>query len=236
MKLILLAAGKSSRIYKKLGKHKCLLKIRNKTLIEKIIDDARSCGLKKIDVIVGFKKENIMSYFKNSKIKFIYNKYYNTYEMLYSFILGLKNSNDDLIMSYTDIFYEKKIFKKLLQLKSKNIILPILTNWKSIWKKRDKSIVDDAETLKMNKAKYLLEIGNKINKINQVNGQYMGILFVPKEMKEKLLKIYTSIKMKKKLHMTNFLNVLIKKDVRIKCIPYRGIWYEFDDMEDVQNF
>ena len=36
--------------------------------------------------------------------------------------------------------------------------------------------------------------------------------------------------------MTNFLNVLIKKDVRIKCIPYRGAWYEFDDMEDVQNF
>ena len=58
--------------------------------------------------------------------------------MLYSFILGLKNSNDDLIMSYTDIFYEKKIFKKLLQLKSKNIILPILTNWKSIWEKKIK--------------------------------------------------------------------------------------------------
>ena len=236
MKLILLAAGKSSRIYKKLGKHKCLLKIRNKTLIEKIIDDTRSCGLKKIDVIVGFKKENIMSYFKNSKIKFIYNKYYNTYEMLYSFILGLKNSNDDLIMSYTDIYYEKKIFKKLLQLKSKNIILPILTNWKSIWEKKNKNIFDDAETLKINKAKYLLEIGNKINKINKVNGQYMGILFVPKEMKEKLLKIYTSVKMKKGLHMTNFLNILIKKDLKIKCIPYQGTWYEFDDMEDVQNF
>ena len=56
MKLILLAAGKSNRIYKKLGKHKCLLKIRNKTLIEKIIDDARSCGLKKIDVIITFPK------------------------------------------------------------------------------------------------------------------------------------------------------------------------------------
>ena len=64
-----------------------------------------------------------MSYFKNSKIKFIYNKYYNTYEMLYSFILGLKGSNEDLIISYTDILYEKKIFKKLLKLKSKNIKL-----------------------------------------------------------------------------------------------------------------
>ena len=64
MKLILLAAGKNSRIYRKLGKHKCLLKIKNKTLIEKIINGARSCGLKKIDIIVGFKKENIMSYFK----------------------------------------------------------------------------------------------------------------------------------------------------------------------------
>ena len=35
MKFVILAAGKGSRLYKKIKKNKCLLKIGKKTLIEK---------------------------------------------------------------------------------------------------------------------------------------------------------------------------------------------------------
>ena len=38
MKLVLLAAGKSSRIYKDIGFNKCLIKIKGKTLIQHIIE------------------------------------------------------------------------------------------------------------------------------------------------------------------------------------------------------
>ena len=42
MKLLLLAAGKSSRIFENIKKNKCLIKIKNKTLIQNIIDRINS--------------------------------------------------------------------------------------------------------------------------------------------------------------------------------------------------
>ena len=57
MKLILLAAGKSSRIYNDIGFNKCLIKIRNKSLIKHIIDNAYEEGIKDISIIVGYKSK-----------------------------------------------------------------------------------------------------------------------------------------------------------------------------------
>ena len=39
MNLVILAAGKSSRVFDKIKNHKALIKINKRTLIEKIIDD-----------------------------------------------------------------------------------------------------------------------------------------------------------------------------------------------------
>ena len=59
MKLILLAAGKSSRIYNDININKCLIKINDQTLLEKIINNAIKSKIKLIDVVTGFKPKNI---------------------------------------------------------------------------------------------------------------------------------------------------------------------------------
>ena len=59
--------------------------------------------------------------------------------MLYSLYLGLKNLNDDTIISYSDIIFSKKIFSDIKKIsKNKEIIIPINSKWKSIWKIRKK--------------------------------------------------------------------------------------------------
>ena len=40
----------------------------------------------------------------------------------------------------------------------------------------------------------------------------------------------------KKMHLTLFLNKLIKHKFKIVGIPHKTYWYEFDDYEDYQNF
>ena len=53
MNLVILAAGRSSRIFKKIKKNKCLININKKqTIIDKIISDANPY-FKKIYVITG---------------------------------------------------------------------------------------------------------------------------------------------------------------------------------------
>ena len=115
MNIVFLAAGKSSRIYKELGKPKCLLKINNHSIIKNLIKNLSGLKIKRINVVVGFKSEQIKKELKEfKKINFIYNRYYNSREMLYSLISALKKIDDDIIFSYTDIIYNKSIIHKLL--------------------------------------------------------------------------------------------------------------------------
>ena len=136
MDLIILAAGKSKRIYKKINTNKCLLNINGKSIIKKIVDDALSLKfIKKISIVVGFKKLNIINHLGKKNIKYIENKKYYETEMMCSLYLALKNAKSDLIVTYSDIFFKKKIFKEIYKNKSKKkLILPINTKWEKVWK------------------------------------------------------------------------------------------------------
>ena len=120
MNLILLAAGKSSRIFNRIKKNKCLIKTNNKTLIRQIIDNSNNTLIKKITIITGFKPQNIKKELKDfDNVKFLNNSKYQFTDMVYSSILGLKESNSDTLISYTDIIYTKKLFKILSKSKKK---------------------------------------------------------------------------------------------------------------------
>ena len=237
MKLIVLAAGKSSRIYNQININKCLIKINNQSLLMKIVSNALEKKINHIDIIVGFKRHNIKEHLAKFKsIKFIYNKKYKTTDMVFSSMLGLKKSSEDTIICYSDILFEKKIFDIFKKNKFENITVPYIKNWKEIWKKRKKSIFEDAETFLIKKNK-LINIGNKITKKNlkSINGQFMGIIFIPKSKLSILLNIYNQIK-KNKIQYTEFLNFIIQKKIPINVINYKGKWYEFDDINDLNNF
>ena len=238
MRLLLLAAGKSSRIYNKIKKNKCLININQKSLIRNIIDSAYKNKIEKIDIITGFKPNNIKKDLKNyKKIRFINNSKYSSTDMVYSALLGLKKIKIDTIISYTDIIYKDKIFKILSSNSKKFITIPYIKNWKQVWKKRKKDIFDDAETFKVDSNSNLKEIGNKINKKNlkSINGQFMGIIFIPSSLIQKTINKYKAYK-NKKLQFTGFINMLVKDKVRVKCLEYNDFWYEIDDIEDFKNY
>ena len=239
MKLIILAAGKGSRFSKNKISQKYLIKIKKKTLIEKIIDNFKYFNLNDISVIVGYRKKKLIkqiNQFKFNKIKFIDNKHYDKKDMLYSFYLAIKNQDKDLIISYSDIYYSKEIIKKIIISKNKfNIIVPVTTEWKKIWKLRGKNIFDDCETLKYDKKFNLLEIGNIPNRQKQIMAQYMGIIFIPISFKTLMLKELKKIK-NNKMHITNFLNIICKKYKNVKVLKVSNKWYEFDDNNDYKNY
>ena len=94
--------------------------------------------------------------------------------------IGLKNVEQDAIVTYSDIYYSDKIFDKIYE-KIKKILLPVLNNWKKVWLQRRKDIFQDCETLIYNKNLFLKEIGKKAENYNQIMGQYMGLIFIPKK-------------------------------------------------------
>ena len=237
MKFVLLAAGKSQRIFKKINKNKCLLKINKKTLIENSINEILKTKIKDITVVLGFKPDLIKNKLKNYKnIKFILNKKYNSKEMLYSLIFALRKYNSNIVFLYTDIIFSHKIINKIIKSNKKNITIPVLSNWKKIWKIRNKNPYNDAESLFINNSIQLTSISQKIKKLNDVKYQFMGITFIPQSQRKKVLNFYDKIKAKDQLHLTTFLNELIKNKFKIDCIKTNDKWYEFDDYSDYLNY
>ncbi len=237
MKLVFLAAGKGQRIFKKINKNKCLIEIKKKTLIENSINEVLKTKIKDIIVVLGFRPDQIKNNLKKyKKIKFILNNKYNSREMLYSLIFALRKYNSDIIFVYADIIFSHKTINKIIHSDKKNITIPILSNWKKVWKTRNKNPYIDAETLFINKSMQLISIGKKIKNIRKVKYQFMGITFIPKSQRKKILNFYDKAKSKNNLHLTTFLNKLVKKSFKINCIKTSDKWYEFDDYSDYLNF
>lgn len=237
MRVIFLAAGKSKRIFKKIKKNKCLIKINNKPLIKHLISEVKKAGINKISIVTGFRSSFLKKELKDQKnIDYIFNQKYNSTEMLHSLILGLKKYNTDIIISYSDILFDQIIIKKLINNYNRNVTIPILKNWKEIWKIRNMNPIEDAETLFINRKKYLKSIGDKIINLDKIKYQYMGLILIPKNQRIKVLNAYEKIKNDKKMHATNFLNYLIKKKFLINSVIINKGWYEFDNYEDYKNY
>lgn len=242
MKIAILAAGKSSRIYKEIKKNKCLVNIDGETLINKSIKEIlkiRNIKEKDIYIVTGFKshliKKNVNKKFK--RINYIYNKDFQKKEMLHSMLLAMKKIDDDFICIYSDILFSYKILNKLILFKKDlKIKIPILKNWEKIWKYKDKSIYEDAEDLIFNhKTQMVKSIGQKIKKLKP-KYQYMGIIYFPKIEFKNILSLYLKLKDKSKMHLTKFLDKLIKNKIKIYGVPITSFWYEFDDFIDYKNF
>ncbi len=233
MQIVYLAAGKGTRIYKDIKKNKCLIKINGKSIITRLIQNAISNKIKKINIVVGFKKEKIIKETKKYNINFIYNHQYKSTEMLHSLILAIKAIDDDLLISYTDIIYEKSVLNIILKQKNNDLTMPILTNWRKVWSIKGKPISEDVESLKF-KNNFLTEIGKKVFDEHEVQGQYMGLLYIPKYKRREIISIYEGRRNKKK-QLTQFINNYIKFS-KCKVIPINKSWYEFDDIQDIKNF
>ena len=173
---IILAAGRGSRMGNLTkNKPKSFVKIYKKIkLIDRIINNFENFGFKKIIIINGY-KSNQFNIFKNVyKIK---NKKWKTTNIFGSLICADKIlSKYKCIISYADIFYEKKAIEILEKSSTKKgIVILSYKYWKEYWKKRFKNPLSDLETFKINTKKQLLEIGNKTNSYENINGQYMGV-------------------------------------------------------------
>ena len=232
MQLILLAAGKGSRLPKKYrGKPKCQIKISKKTLLEHNINFYKK--FKYRSIVTGFKSEKLNSFIKKNEFKNFKNKKYNKTNMVYSLFKVRSIKSKNIVVCYGDIIFDESIFNDLKKEYSSSIIL-LKKNWLEIWKGRMKhnKIRNDAENVEV-KNNCLISIGKKItNKLPKY--QYMGIIKFKKEDFYKLKKFFKKIK-NTNIDFTSFLDRAIKsKIIKVKAAFTSKFWYEIDTLADIK--
>jgi L-glutamine-phosphate cytidylyltransferase len=232
MILVILAAGRGKRLGLKTKKMpKCLVEINGKSLINYNKDFINR--FKKVVIVTGYKDHLIKNNFKENKsIIFIKNQKYLDTNMVYSLFCAykyLKKYKEDIVISYSDIVFDKSIFSSL---KSKGNFLIVYSEWLKIWKLRMKKsmIFNDAESLVVKK-NILISIGQKIiKKIPKY--QYTGII---KLRFNGFMKLYKYFKVQKnnKIDFTTFLNSSIYNGIlEMKVKKTKKFWFEVDNLKD----
>lgn len=239
MKAIILAAGEGSRLRPyTLDRPKCLVEVDGHSLLDRQLKVLISEKVHQIILIGGYRAEML----HRKSIELRINPSYSETNMVYTLFCAESDLDDDAIVSYGDIVYSREILHTLLQ-SDADIAVTIDKDWKSYWCARSNNPLDDAETLKLSSDGRIIEIGQKPKTIEEIEGQYMGLMKFSKKGSLTLKQVYHDAKIigsvcgkpLKKAYMTDLLQAMINLNIRIDAVPTHGGWVEVDTVEDLNS-
>jgi choline kinase len=233
MRAVILAAGRGSRLGH-LGddRPKCLVELAGKPLIERQIAALRRGGVDAIGVVRGYCAEMIdlpgLCYFANER--------WAETNMVMSLAAAASwLRSGPVIVSYADIFYRSELVRGLAGTPGQ-LVISYDRDWRRLWTHRFADPLADAETFRINAAGQLLEIGGKTTRIEDIEGQYMGLLkFTPPAWSavEGLLSTLDA-PIRDRLDVTGLLRRLrTGKKLTIDTFGTDGQWGEIDSPKDV---
>ena len=236
MKAIILAAGRGSRMKSLTDERpKCLVELHGKALLDWQLESLRDAGISEIAIVTGYKRELLV----NRELVEFHNMRWAETNMVSSLACAEEwLQTEPCIVSYSDIFYSPTAVSLLIR-----CLAPLAVtydpNWLELWTQRFGDPLMDAETFRLTPEHTLAEIGNKPTLVNEVQGQYMGLLrFTPEGwMEVQRIRSNLTLEQCDKIHMTGILQRVIEaKNLTILAVPYLGEWGEIDSADDLNVY
>jgi choline kinase len=233
VKAIILAAGRGSRMKSLTDERpKCLVELRGKSLLAWQLAALRGAGISEIAIVTGYKRELLA----DQGLTEFHNSRWAETNMVSS--LACADSwlqTEPCIVSYSDIFYSPSAVLSLMTCDA-SLAVTYDPNWLELWTRRFGDPLLDAETFRLTPDNTLAEIGSTAKSVNDIQGQYMGLLrFTPESWAEIVrLRAGLAPQQRDKVHMTNTLQQVIDaRQIPIHALPYVGEWGEVDSSEDL---
>lgn len=241
IKAIIVAAGHDKRI-EPLNEDipKCLLDVKGKTILERQIENIRSCGINDIIIIKGYKQELI----DIPDVKYYINPDFENNGIVTSLFFAEKEMNTDFIFLYSDIIFDKRLLEKLLK-NNADVCLVADLDWKKRYDERVKLSTGEVELIEV-RNDYITKIGKNINP-KKGHGEFIGLAMFSKKGAETLKKCYkNSLKIYKnkrfhespsiiKAYFTDIIQEIIDNDFQVHHLDVYGDWIEIDTFEDYRK-
>jgi len=241
MRVIILAAGQGTRLRPLTNdKPKCMVELNGKPLIEYQLNLFEKFGIEDVNVVTGYLGEGIE--FKGVN-KFYNPKFDGTNMVSTLFCAGeLFDGTDDILISYGDIVYNDSVLNAVEQ-SNAQINVVVDKNWREYWEARMEDPLSDIETLKIDKNGYIKELGKKPNSYNDIEGQYIGLIKIRKDVVKQVKDYYQNLdknilydgKNYNNMYMTSFLQMISDNIIPLTPVFITSGWIEVDEPSDL-NF
>lgn len=228
---VILAAGRGSRLLRLTqNTPKCMISLAGKTLFDWQTETLKEAGIKSIFVVAGYLADVI----NNKGYPSFLNPQWNETNMVESLCCAKEIlSQRETIIAYGDIVYSIEIIKTLLN-SFDDITVTFDLLWQELWEERFGDPLKDAETFRI-QAGRVLEIGKKPERLDEVQGQFMGLIKLTPKGWAKIVEILDTIPItiRKKMDMTALLQRLIDAGIDVHGLSIKGKWCEVDFSEDL---
>lgn len=231
MKAVILAAGIGSRVRPLTDNtHKSLLKVGDKTILERMLSSVLDLGIKEIVIITGYLENQIKEFvnknFPAFKISFIRNEKYLKTNTGYSLLLAKSFvGNDDFVKFDADVVFETAVLKKLIESKFPSALCI------------DTNIHLDKEEVKviLGENNKVVRVGKKLDS-HKANGESIGIEKISKDAGKVLFAELEMLMRDEKNHQEYYddsYTTLVDKGIPFYAVDIIGLkWVEIDTHSD----
>ena len=143
--------------------------------------------------------------------------------------------NDDVIISYADIIYQLPVLKQLLKSEA-DISVSSDKEFLSYWQLRMADPLDDLESFAVNDEGFITSIGQKVESLDQIEAQYIGLMRFKGaglEVLKQYLDRLSNTSGFNTMYMTDLLMAMIQGGVRLTPLYHQNGWVEIDTVEDL---
>ena len=148
-----------------------------------------------------------------------------------------------MIVAYADIFYTTDVLHALLE-NSHEISVVVDKGWQGYWESRFQCPLSDAESFRMDESGRILEIGQNVASIDEIEGQYIGLMRFHgngiQELKDAKHFLGTTKRPwmdqrpVQKAYMTDLLMEMIERNIILSAVPIDRNWVEIDSVHDYE--
>lgn len=214
---------------------KCMVKVGDKTLIERLLSQLDAVNLNKIIIVTGYKAEELRSFINtlsiDTPIEFIDNPIYDKTNNIYSLSLASNElEKDDTLLFESDIIFEDIVLKSLIDDKRKTLAL--VDKYESWMDGTCVKLNDEDEIIRfISKKDFAFSECNEYYKtinIYKFSKEFSKYYYIP------FLNAYLSAIGKNEYYeqVLSVITMLKEPEIRAKRLE-NGTWYEIDDVQDL---
>ncbi|OAN51499.1 NTP transferase domain-containing protein [Magnetospirillum moscoviense] len=232
MKALILAAGRGSRMLALTeDRPKGLVELAGRPLLDYQLAALTGAGCGPIGAVTGYMADAL----EGRGLTLFHNPRWAQTNMVASLACAEEWLQDGpVVVSYSDIFYQAQAVQALLAADA-DIAITFDPHWLGLWQARFAEPLADAETFRRDDQGFLLEIGARAASLDEIQGQYMGLLrFTPAGWRRvQDLRQSLPPDQRDRLDMTGMLRRLLEQGARIQAVPAPFPWGEVDAETDL---